>query len=111
MEWITLAVRILFLILSTVASVYVLPWLKEKHLHDVVYKMVSAAEKWSQTHEIDKKQWVIDRLTARGVNVNEYVDALIEACVEELDIQLGAALIYLESDDEKPAQVGFREEE
>ena len=92
MNWIELAVRILFLILSAVVSAYVIPWLKEKHLYGIVYKMVEAAEKWNRTHQIDKKQWVIDLLTERGIEVNAYVEALIDACVEELDIQIGTAL-------------------
>ncbi|MBQ2468443.1 MAG: hypothetical protein II503_02050 [Clostridia bacterium] len=66
-----------------------IPWLKEKNLYEIVYRMVRAAEKWSQTHEIDKKQWVIDRLEEKGIVVDSYIDALIESCVEELDIATG----------------------
>lgn len=38
-----------------------------------------------------QKAWVIERLEARGIEVNVYVDALIEAAVKELDIALGMA--------------------
>lgn len=99
MNWIELCVKILFLILTAVVSAYVVPWLKEKKLYDTVYRMVQAAEKWNRTHEIDKKQWVIGLLEARGITVNAYVDALIEACVEELDIRVGTALTYEEEEE------------
>lgn len=88
MEWIELIVKIVFLVLSTVVTLYVVPWLKEKRLYDTVKKMVDAAEKWAETNNIDKKQWVIAQLESKGVTVNEYVEALIEAAVKELDIAL-----------------------
>lgn len=90
--WIGVAVKIVFLVLSTIVTLYVVPWLKEKRLFAAVKKMVEAAEKWAQTHEIDKNQYVIDRLEERGIEVNAYVKALIEAAVTELDIALGKAL-------------------
>lgn len=51
--------------------------------------MVDAAEKWAENNNIDKKEWVISQLEGKGIDVNEYVDALIEAAVKELDIALG----------------------
>lgn len=87
--WIEVAVKVVFLVLSTIVTLYVIPWLKEKRVYDTVKKMVDAAEKWAQTNEIDKKAWVIEKLEASGVKVNEHVDALIEAAVTELDIALG----------------------
>lgn len=89
MEWIEAIVKIVFVILSTAVTLYVIPWLKEKRLYDTVQKMVDAAEKWAETNDIDKKQWVIDQLESKGIEVNAYVDALIEAAVKELDIALG----------------------
>ena len=86
MEWIDTIVKIVFLVLGTVVTVYVVPWLKEKGLYDIVKKMVQGAEKWSETMDIDKKEWVIERLEARGIVVNNYVEALIESACEELDI-------------------------
>lgn len=88
MEWIELIVKIVFLVLSTVVTLYVVPWLKEKRLYDTVKKMVDAAEKWAETNNIDKKQWVISQLESKGITVNSYVEALIEAAVKELDIAL-----------------------
>lgn len=86
MEWIDTIVKIVFLVLGTIVTVYVVPWLKEKGLYDIVKKMVQGAEKWSETMDIDKKEWVIERLEARGIVVNDYVEALIESACEELDI-------------------------
>lgn len=86
MEWIDTIVKIVFLVLGTVVTVYVVPWLKEKGLYDIVRKMVLGAEKWAETYDIDKKEWVIERLEARGIEVNDYVEALIESACEELDI-------------------------
>lgn len=86
MEWIDTIVRIVFLVLGTVVTLYVVPWLKEKGLYDIVKKMVQGAEKWAETYDIDKKEWVIERLEARGIEVNDYVEALIESACEELDI-------------------------
>lgn len=92
MNWeflIDLAVKLLFALVTGLVTAYVVPWLKEKRLYDTVSKMVRAAEKWSQTHEIDKKAWVIQQLTASGVTVSPTVEALIESAVQELDIALG----------------------
>ena len=86
MEWIDTIVKIVFLVLGTVVTVYVVPWLKEKGLYGIVRKMVLGAEKWAKSHDIDKKEWVIERLEARGIKVNDYVEALIECACEELDI-------------------------
>lgn len=91
MEWIAVIVKIAALVLGTVISLYVVPWLKEKRLYETVRQMVEAAEKWNENNPIDKKAWVIERLEARGITVNVYVDALIEAAVKELDIALGMA--------------------
>lgn len=91
MEWIDVIVKIAALVLSTVVTLYVVPWLKEKRLYGTVIKMVEAAEKWNENNPIDKKAWVIAQLTARGIAVSPYVDALIEAAVKELDIALGGA--------------------
>lgn len=88
-EWINVAVKILFLIASAVMTVYVVPWLKEKHLYGTVVKCVQAAEKYAKTHNIDKKEYVIAVLESKGVTVSVYVDALIESAVQELDIALG----------------------
>lgn len=92
MEWMDILVKIVFLVLSGVVTIYVVPWLKEKGLYDTVKRMVHGAEKWSENHEVDKKEWVIKKLEARGIEVNEYVEALIESAVEELDLAWAKAV-------------------
>ena len=92
MNWeflIDIAVKVLVALATGLVTAYVVPWLKEKRLYDTVVKMVRAAEKWAQTHDIDKKAWVIQQLTAAGVTVSPTVEALIESAVQELDIALG----------------------
>lgn len=86
MEWIDTIVKIVFLVLGTVVTVYVVPWLKEKGLYAIVKRLVQGAEKWAENNDIDKKEWVIERLEARGIKVNKYVEALIESACEELDL-------------------------
>jgi len=83
------AVKLVFAILSVVVATYVVPWLKEKKLYNTIVQLVQAAEKLSENIEIDKKEYVIKILESKGIKVNAYVDALIEACVLELDAALG----------------------
>ena len=92
MEWMDILVKIVFLVLSGVVTIYVVPWLKEKGLYDTVKRMVQGAEKWSENNNIDKKEWVIAKLEARGIEVNEYVEALIESACEELDLAWAKAV-------------------
>lgn len=89
MEWIDVIVKIVFLIASATVTVYVVPWLKEKQIYGTVVKCVNAAEKYAKTHNIDKKQYVIELLESKGIVVSSFVDALIESAVQELDIALG----------------------
>jgi hypothetical protein len=89
MEWIDVIVRIIFLVLGTVVTLYVVPWLEEKKLYGIVKKAVYAAEKWAENNDIDKHAYVVDKLTAAGIKITPVVDAFIEAAVKELDIALG----------------------
>ena len=88
---IDLVVKLVFAVLSGVATLYLVPWLKEKHLYSTVVKMVQAAEKWSKSHDIDKKAWVVQQLTEAGVKVSPTVEAFIESAVQELDIAVSKA--------------------
>jgi len=84
-EIISYAVKIVFMLIGIIITTYIVPWLKEHNLYNTVVKAVEAAEKLSENSTIDKKKYVIGVLTSRGITVNAYVDALIEACVLELD--------------------------
>lgn len=79
------AIKIVFIVIGILVTKYVIPWLKEHNLYKIVTKAVEAAEKLAENSTIDKKKYVIGVLTSRGITVNAYVDALIEACVLELD--------------------------
>ena len=65
------------------------PWLKEKHLYNIVKNFVQAAEKLAESGAItkeSKKEKVIELLENKGIVVNATVDAFIESCVKELDM-------------------------
>lgn len=89
--------EIIATIISLVVAYYVIPyiktdmipWLKEKHLYNIVKKFVHAAEKMAESgfiEKADKKTKVIELLKNHGVTIDESVDAFIESCVKELDI-------------------------
>lgn len=66
-----------------------IPWLKEKHLYNMIKNFVKAAEKLSESGVLDKsckKQKVVELLESKGIVVDETVNAFIESAVKELDI-------------------------
>lgn len=94
MEWeiiIELVVKLAFALFGGIITIYVVPWLKEKNLYNTVKKMVQAAEKWNKTTPINKKAWVMEQLSVRGITVDPYVEALIESAVMELDAAIAKA--------------------
>lgn len=90
-EIISCAVKLVFAIITAVITAYVIPWLKEKRVYGVISQFVHAAEKYAQTHQIDKKEWVIEHLKEKGIKVTNEIEALIESAVEELDVALNKA--------------------
>lgn len=89
--------EIVMTIISLVVSYYVIPyvkndfipWLKEKHLYNIVKNFVQAAEKLAESGVIDKdckKEKVVELLENKGIVVDATIDAFIESCVKELDI-------------------------
>ncbi|MGN1047705.1 MAG: phage holin, LLH family [Eubacteriales bacterium] len=82
-------IEIVFAVLGIVISTYVVPWLKEKKLYDTVKITVRAAEKWAETHEIDKRSWVEEQLGTLGITITPLLSAMIESAVKELDTALG----------------------
>ena len=86
MEWIDPIVRIVFIVLSTVVTLYVIPWLKEKRLYDTVRTLVEAAQKLAENNPLDKKSWVVAQLRGIGVEVTPFVEAIIESAVKQLDL-------------------------
>ncbi len=57
---ITYAVKLVFAVAAALAARYLVPWLKEKRLYDIVKQFVRAAEKLATNVTLDKKQYVID---------------------------------------------------
>jgi len=87
---ITFLVRLLFLALGTLITYYLLPWLRDKRLYEVVRHAVQAAEKLGESLSLDKKEYVCELLRSAGYTVTPYCESLIEGCVMELDLALAA---------------------
>lgn len=92
--------EVIIAILSIVVSYYVIPaikadlipFLQEKRMLNVIKSLVEAAEKMAESgiiEKCDKKAKVIELLNKKGITVSEEIDALIEACVKELDLITG----------------------
>lgn len=82
-----------------------IPWLKERHLYNLICYFVRAAEKLADTGVIDKatkKEYVVNLLKQKGVNVTSEVDALIESAVLDLDMAVASVfdVIYDAFDDD-----------
>lgn len=73
------------------AFIYIgIPYLKNLGIYKFVQMAVRAAEKMAATNQISKdtkKEWVIKTLKHFGIESNAAVDAMIEAAVEEIDLQ------------------------
>lgn len=89
--------EIIMAIISLIVARYVIPcikndlvpWLKEKHLYNIIKNFVQAAEKLAESgviSKVDKKAKVIELLENKGIIVDKSIEALIESCVKELDI-------------------------
>ena len=89
--------EIIITIISLVVARYVIPyikddmipWLKEKRLHNIITRFVQAAEKLAESGVIekcDKKAKVIELLEKNGITVTETIDSFIESAVKELDL-------------------------
>lgn len=84
-------------VLSIIVSYYLIPaikndlvpWLKEKHIYDMIHKFVQSAEKLAETGVIekkDKKAEVVRLLQEQGIEITDAVNAAIESAVKELDL-------------------------
>ncbi len=93
--------EIILTIISLVVSFYVIPyvkkdlipWLKEKHLYNIVKNLVQSVEKQAETGAIEKtekKNKVVELLTSQGIKVDTTVETFIESCVKELDMATSA---------------------
>ena len=89
--------EIIITIISIIIARYVIPcikedlvpWLKEKRLHNIIKNFVQAVEKMAESGVItkeSKKQKVIELLESKGIVVDETISMFIESAVKELDI-------------------------
>lgn len=89
--------EIILAVISLLVARYVIPcikndlvpWMKEKRLHNIIKSFVQAAEKLAEAGVIekcDKKSKVIELLEKNGIVVDDVVEGFIEGCVKELDI-------------------------
>lgn len=88
MDYIDLIVRIIILVVCFFTVRYLIPWLQDRGIYAEVQRMVAAAEKWAQNHDIDKNAWVVAALEEIGITVTPRVRKWIEAAVMELDIAI-----------------------
>lgn len=91
MNYMDLVVRLVIVAAAFAAAWYVVPWMKDKGIYDEVRRIVAAAEKWAQSHEIDKNAWVVAGLEEIGIKVTPRVKRWIESAVMELDIAISAS--------------------
>ena len=64
----------------------VVPWLKEKRLYGIVQHFVEAAEKLAENNTIDKKEYVLNMLRDKGIEITPEIEAYIESAVKKLDL-------------------------
>lgn len=114
-ELISLGIRVVYAIISIIVTTVlvpwlkntVVPWLKEKRMYNIVKHFVQAAEKMAESEQITKeykKKYVVSLLDAKGITVDDEVNALIESAVEELDMIISATTeIFYEDDNESVA--------
>ena len=87
-EIIPLAVKLIFTLIGLGFAKIALPWLKEQRVYFYIQKFVGAAEKLADTGaipKVDKKSYVIEALSQKGIPLTRETLTLIEAAVEELD--------------------------
>ena len=93
---------IIIAVISIAVSYYIIPcikndlvpWLKDKHIYNMVKILVKAVEKLAESSVIekcDKKQEVVKLLQKQGIEITDKVDAFIESAVKELDIVTSTA--------------------
>lgn len=84
--WVELLVKIIFLILGTVLTVYIIPWIKEKRIQSLIISLVTTAEQTlKDATGSEKKTFVLDWLQKHNITYDEdKVDALLESAVYDI---------------------------
>jgi len=68
------------------------PWLKKQGYYSVVKMVCQGVEKLASSGQITKatkKEKAVEALEAMGITVDSSIEIMIEAAVEELDLQQG----------------------
>ena len=81
------AIGLVAMILGTLITMHVVPWLKDKHLYDVAVIAVEAAEAlYGRGHGEEKLKAALDSLAKRGYDIesDRVIDA-VRAAWKELD--------------------------
>lgn len=71
-----------------------IPWLKERHLYNIITTLVKAAEKMANAGSLTtpKLDYVVQMLEKKGITITPEVRAMIEAAVQDLDIAIDGAI-------------------
>ena len=116
--------EIIVTIISLIVARYVIPyiktdlipWLKEKHLYNIVKSFVQAVEKMAESgviKKVDKKTKVVELLQSKGIVVDAVVDAFIENGEKEIAgilKEYDGNVITIEDEDENTILINQNDE-
>ena len=96
LDVISAGVKLVLAVISAVVTIIVvpflkntvIPWLEEKHLRSLIAGLVQGAEQKGDAGQIAKqakKEYVLGLLRARGIEITEEIDNMVEAAVLGLD--------------------------
>ncbi len=110
MDVISAGVKLVLAVISAVVTIVVvpflkktvIPWLEEKHLRSLIAGLVQGAEQKGDAGQIAKqakKEYVLGLLRARGIEITEEIDNMVEAAVLGLDDSFAKVLKALIGED------------
>lgn len=84
--WVELLIKIIFLVLGTVLTVYIIPWIKEKRIQTLITSLVTTAEQTLKTSTgSEKKTFVLNWLEQHNITYDkDKVDTLLESAVYDI---------------------------
>lgn len=114
MDVISAGVKLVLTAISAVITIVVIPflkktvipWLEEKHLRSLIAGLVQGAEQKGDAGQIakrTKKDYVLGLLRARGIEITEEIDNMVEAAVLGLDDSFAKVVKALIGEDGSPA--------
>jgi len=101
--WLELAIKMLFLILGTVLTTYIIPWIRDKQLETIIIALVKMAEQTLKTTSgPNKKKFVLEWLKKHNINYDEsYIDAVLESAVYNMKNEAQQQLIIGEIEEKE----------